>query len=263
MIHESFSKRVKRMAKSVLLPRARCFDQIRGSLCGGSGLEIGGPSAIFSDAGGIPIYREIGCLDNCVFSTMTVWEGKHESGRTFHFCRAKPAGWNYIQEGSDLRGIAASTYDFILSSHNIEHIANPLKALFEWKRVLRDSGYLLLVVPNRSNTFDHLRPITPLSHIIQDFEMGTTEDDLTHFAEIMSLHDLTRDPKAGTREEFRERSLKNRENRCLHHHVFDLKLAKAFTEYAGLEVLAAELYFSIKPRHIVIFAQKKHCEAAS
>lgn len=255
-IYESFAGRIRRITKSAFLPKARCFGSVRSALRGGHGLEIGGPSRIFGDAGGLPIYCELMNLDNCVFSTTTVWEGEQQSGRTFKFHGSKPNGWNYIQEGSVLGSIAKCTYDFVLSSHNIEHFANPLKALFEWKRVLKDFGFLLLVLPNRQNTFDHRRPVTLLSHIIEDFEAGTTEDDLTHLPEIIRLHDLGRDPHAIAFERFRDRALKNSENRCLHHHVFDLQLAISLTEYAGFEVLAAELYFPIKPQNIIVFARK-------
>jgi hypothetical protein len=54
----------------------------------------------------------------------------------------------------------------------------------------------------------------------EDFQLGTPETDLTHLAEVLSLHDLSRDLAAGTPEHFRERCLKNVEFRAIHHHVF-------------------------------------------
>ena len=33
------------------------------------------------------------------------------------------------------------TYDVLLSSHTLEHIANPLRALSEWKRIVGDDGH--------------------------------------------------------------------------------------------------------------------------
>src|SRR4029077_13667157 len=48
-----------------------------------AGLEIGGPSTIFRDAGELPIYRYMAALDNCVFSLETIWEGRRAEERSF------------------------------------------------------------------------------------------------------------------------------------------------------------------------------------
>jgi hypothetical protein len=70
--------------------------------------------------------------------------------------------------------------------------------------------------------------------------------------EILALHDLERDPEAGDAEAFRTRSLRNLQNRCLHHHVFDSRLAEKLIEHIGLEVRAIE---EIQPHHILLVAQ--------
>ena len=72
-------------------------------------------------------------------------------------------------------------------SHCIEHIANPLKAISEWKRILKDNGLILLIVPHKDKTFDHNRPITSLSHLIEDMKTDVQEDDSTHLPEILEL----------------------------------------------------------------------------
>lgn len=92
----------------------------------------------------------------------------------------------------------------MLSSHNIEHLANPLKAIKEWKRVVKPNGYFLFVVPNKEGTFDHLRPVTTIDHLIQDLKNDIKEDDNTHFEEVLELHDLTRDPGRMTYTEFKK-----------------------------------------------------------
>ena len=50
------------------------------------------------------------------------------------------------------------------------------------------------------------------------------------------LHDLDRDEVAKPFESFRQRSLRNFENRGLHHHVFDTRLAVGMVDRAGLEM---------------------------
>jgi len=147
----------------------------------------------------------------------------------------------------------SETYDFLLSSHTIEHIANPIKALREWVRVVKTGGTLVLIVPHHDNLFDHRRPITTLEHLIEDFEQNTGEDDLTHLPEILAFHDLSRDPGAGDRAAFEARSRKNLENRCLHHHVFDTELVVRLLDVVGLQVKAVEPFL---PYHILAVAEK-------
>ena len=89
-------------------------------------------------------------------------------------------------------------YQCILSSHVIEHLSNPLKTL-EWKRHLIKPGFLL-IVPYKENTFDHRRPNTTFSHLLEDYEANTSETDQTHLNEIRQLHDFSKhnfdpDPK--------------------------------------------------------------------
>jgi SAM-dependent methyltransferase len=146
-----------------------------------------------------------------------------------------------------------ATYDFVLASHVLEHVANPLRALQEWKRVLNPGGTVLVVVPDKRGTFDHRRAFTPFDHIEADFIAKTPEDDLTHLDEILSLHDLALDPPAGSRHQFRERCLQNHSIRAMHHHVFSTEtLALMFTRLQ-MPVLTATIE---SPYHIVAFAQK-------
>jgi SAM-dependent methyltransferase len=234
-------------------PLFQCFEVYKQSITGKTGLEIGGPSSVFARDGLFPVYPLVGRLDNCNFSKNTIWEGKLASGLTFQYDPAKPPGWQYLSEAVDLGEIETGKYDFVLSSHMLEHTANPIRALFEWNRVVREGGMLFIIVPRPQGTFDHHRPVTPLAHLAEDFERGTEEDDLTHLPEILKLHDLSRDPWAGDLEAFTARSKRNFENRCLHHHVFDVPLVEGMLDYAGLQIMAIE---EAPPIHIFAVAEK-------
>ncbi|MDB6102014.1 MAG: class SAM-dependent methyltransferase [Gammaproteobacteria bacterium] len=230
-------------------PRLAYYPQCK-SLVRGRGLEIGGPSDVFKSRGLVPIYPLASRIDNCAFSRETVW---HSADKFFRFDPRKAVGTQFTAEATDLKGIEAESYDFVMSSHALEHVANPLKALSEWVRVLKPAGLLVLILPNRDQTFDHRRPVTSMAHLIADRDQQRDEADLTHLPEILDLHDLTRDPGAGTFEEFKARALDNVHNRCLHHHVFDSSLAAELVRYVGLRVRAAEIH---PPHHIVVIGQK-------
>jgi SAM-dependent methyltransferase len=245
---------LKRALCKIVPERARCFREISRHLAQRRGLEIGGPTPLFEKRGCVPVYPIIGALDNVNFSVSTVWEGALAEGQTFRFAEGRRQGQQFIREAARLKGIADDSYDVVLSSHVIEHLANPIGGLCEWLRVVRPGGALLLVVPHRDGTFDRRRPVTTLDHLIADYQQHMGEDDLTHLPEILELHDLERDPAAGTCEQFRERSQHNFTNRCLHHHVFDTQAVGDLLGYLNLRIVALEPY---PPLHIVALAVRE------
>lgn len=198
------------------------------------GIEVGGPSKVFRTV--LPLYEHVGGLDGVNFSTDTLWEGRITPGQNFDYGASRP-GRQYVSEATELSEIATGHYDFLLSSNCLEHVANPIKALEEWKRVIKPGGGLVLVLPNQKSNFDHRRPVTPFGHLLEDFTSDVGEDDLTHLDEILRLHDLRRDPPAGNLAQFRERSLKNLQNRTLHHHVFDVEVIEQMLNQVGFEIL--------------------------
>lgn len=218
-----------------------------------SGLEFGGPSKLFSSKGIFPVYPYVKSLDNCNFSSETIWDGEIKSGQTFVYENKSPNGYQYILDIDDLNQIPSGKYDFILGSHVIEHFANPIKALYEWKRILKNSGSLIVILPHKDGTFDNKRKVTNLTHIIEDYKKNTGEDDLTHLEEILELHDLKADEKAGSFQQFKERSFNNYKNRCLHHHVFNSYLAAQLFDFIKLKIISVEPVLSC---HIILVAKK-------
>lgn len=232
--------------------RLRIAEEQRAAFMG-HGLEIGGPSPIFSERGPIPIYPVATNIDNVTFDSRTRWEGCVEAGETFRFDPHKAAGRQYIAEATDLSALADESYDFVVSSHMLEHCANPIAALKEWKRVLKTGGALLLVLPHRDGSFDRFRPVTPLSHLIQDEQADTRESDTTHLDEILLLHDSARDPTQPSKREFQAWIKENPRNRGAHHHVFDTLAVAHLIDHLGWQIVEMEL---MRPHHIFALARK-------
>jgi hypothetical protein len=122
----------------------------------------------------------------------------------------------------------------------------------EWKRVLRRDGFLLLVLPHKDGTFDWRRPTTSLTHMIEDYKNGVGEEDMTHLAEVLELHDLSRDAGLTSPDHLRQRCLDNHSNRAIHHHVFDTKTALETVDYAGFTLIRVDY---LQPVHIIILAK--------
>lgn len=241
------------LAVTTLQRRSSVFYNLADELRGKRALEIGGPSRIFAESGFFPVYSLLDDVSNCNFGATTLWEGAIDEGRTFRYHPAKDPGLQLIREATDLHGIQSGGFDVILSSHNIEHTANPLAALKEWRRVLRPGGLLILIIPHKDGTFDRRRPVTPLAHLIEDFEASRAEDDEIHMKEILALHDSALDPDAHDHTTFEARIRDNVTHRSVHHHVFDTHAALDMVQYAGLTVVGAEARL---PFHAIIAARK-------
>lgn len=244
---------LKAAARYAFPAKAKSFAKAKEVVEGRQGLEIGGPSPGFGRKGFLPIYPFAKGIDNCNFGAKTVWEGSISDGLTFQFDPNRPKGRQYIAEATDLRAIPDKSYDFVLSCHSIEHTANPLLALEEWKRVLREEGGMVLVVPHKEDTFDHRRPVTALEHIIADFKVNVGEDDTTHVLEVLELHDFDKDWGTMDFNAFKRRCHENFETRCLHHHVFSTSLVVQMLDYARLQIRSVE---ALMPFHIIVVARK-------
>ncbi len=235
--------------------RLRSYELCRRLVEGARGLEIGGPSAIFSRTGALPLYPLLEHLDNCDYAGDTIWHGEAAEGAPFQYDSERPPGRTFIRDATSLADIPDGAYDVLLSSHTLEHVANPLGALREWRRVVGPEGHLILIVPHLENTFDHRRPVTTIPHLEADIARSTNESDDSHVSEFIELCDLRRVPELLSRAEFESRTREHVDNRTLHHHVFDTELVVQLLDRAGCQILAVE---PALPFHIVSVAQAGH-----
>lgn len=234
-------------------PAKRKMIQLAATFKNQIGLEVGGPSALFNFKMAFPIYLYAKIIDGVNFSSSTIWEGEIAQGNLYRYYKDKQ-GFQFIGEAADLKSVKDAQYDFVLSCHSLEHVANPIKALKEWSRVIKQKGRLVLVLPDKEFTFDHQRPITSLAHLVEDYKNNIDESDTTHFNEVIALHDLTFDDFVQSKEELIQRTNLNIENRAVHHHVFNLSLIKEMLIYSGFEIIHQQTY---PPFHLVSVAQKK------
>lgn len=91
--------------------------------------------------------------------------------------------YDVAKEG--LAPFADESLDFVIACHLLEHLSNPLGFLKECHRVLRSFGIFYLAVPDKDYTFDKGRRHTPLTHLIEDLEKGTTEVSEEHLIDFL------------------------------------------------------------------------------
>lgn len=244
MVHELPHGLLRRITRS----RCRGYSEIEPFVIGKRGLEIGGPSPMFHANKLIPVYDRCASIDDCNFSSQTIWSSNSDL-ETF----GARFGKQFVSEACDLSQIPNGEYDFLLASHVLEHVANPLRALGEWSRVVVPGGALLVLVPDKRNSFDHRRPYTSFSHIASDFQKCTSEDDLEHVEEVVKLHDLGLDPEAGSPAQFRDRCLRNSSVRAVHHHVFSPEVLIEMFSFLKLFVISISIE---RPYHIIVLARR-------
>lgn len=198
------------------------------NLKGKKGLEIGGPSEIFySDD--YKVYKNVDNLDG-INIPENYWQNEIYS--------------NFLDMGNQYYGDACDEnflesinkkYDFLLISHVIEHIANPIRSIHIWKKyLLKDEHYIISIIPDKSLTFDRLRNITTLKHLEEDFKNEITESDDTHINEAIFNFDST---WGGDYESYKILGKDNFKNRLIHHHCFDKKLVEKMFQYCGYEII--------------------------
>jgi SAM-dependent methyltransferase len=94
-----------------------------------------------------------------------------------------------VAEADRLAPVADASQDFVIASHLLEHLEDPIAALAEWHRVLRPDGVLFLAIPDMRRTFDRDRPRTTLAHLVADHRDGGRGSRAAHYLEYARLVD--------------------------------------------------------------------------
>lgn len=114
------------------------------------------------------------------------------------------AGWDLtdvdvIDDGETLATIPAESQDFIIANHFLEHTENPIGTIETHLSKLKPGGILFYAVPDKRYTFDFRRPVTPLEHMVADYEEGPERSRAEHYDEWCRL--VINEESTGTAEE--------------------------------------------------------------
>ncbi|MBJ7521864.1 MAG: methyltransferase domain-containing protein [Solirubrobacteraceae bacterium] len=80
----------------------------------------------------------------------------------------------------DALPFADDAYDFVLASHVLEHIPDPIAALEDWLRVAR--RWVVVVLPHRDRTFDRDRELTPVGELLHRHRTGFRSEEDRHWS---------------------------------------------------------------------------------
>lgn len=178
-------------------------------------LEIGGPTPMLRNIG---FYEKSKRFDNVVEAEHKEWAADPHH---------KIFTNDYRANGAALQAIVSdASYDTVVSSHNIEHFPDVLRALMEWHRVLKPAGQLVLIIPYGPHTFDHKRTPHNFDHLLGDYVEGTRERYTCDLNETFQKWDVEMDSglkgnsSAQKRAFLRSRFYAKGGDNFMHWHVF-------------------------------------------
>jgi SAM-dependent methyltransferase len=134
---------------------------------------------------------------------------------------------------SDLTELTSLDFDFFVANGVLEHLANPLLFLARLGRVMKPGARLLLSVPDRDFTFDTCRALTPVEHLVAEYEAGVTEVSDAHLVDALRhlLPSLPEDPVS------RRALFDAHRERSIHVHVWDQRSMDDFLRHATKSLL--------------------------
>jgi SAM-dependent methyltransferase len=204
-------------------------------------IEIGGPTPLFQNNN---IYNKLKSIDGINMKN-NMWQ--HVSDE---FICYNKKGIQYIGDciEENLYNNIEKKYDIVLNSHQIEHVANPLKYLYLLEKIIKKDSYMLSIIPYKNAFWDKTRNFTSLEHLLEDYENDINENDLTHLKENI-------DTGWFEQESAKNNAYDNFNTRILHHHCFDMLLVKQMFEIVNYETINCFIYDTL---NIVYFGKKKN-----
>jgi len=124
--------------------------------------------------------------------------------------------------------------DYVLSSHVIEHIFDPIAALNEWKRVVRPGGYIFIIAPLKQFVPGEIRPITTLEELKERHTGKRPKSD----ANMLNSLDAANTDQLD--EKYLHKDLATGiicDHETGHFTVFDLQLMVNICTFVGLKVI--------------------------
>lgn len=120
--------------------------------------------------------------------------------------------------------IEDNNFDFVYSSHVIEHTPNPISAIIDQIRVIKKGGVVYGIIPNKKNTYDRERKTTPAEVLIDKFKKGVFEHTLEEALDVINNtkdHDLYDSYKNNSDIiDLAKKMIKEKQG-MHHYHVFD------------------------------------------
>lgn len=127
---------------------------------------------------------------------------QHIAATALHFCKGRgldigASQWPLpgaepieLTRGHDGNGLPEGEWDYIFSSHMLEHVVNPVAAIEHWQTRLRSGGVLFLYLPSPEMRYWHPSRCRRHLHVFYPKDVVNMLQDLQFVDVINSERDL-------------------------------------------------------------------------
>jgi SAM-dependent methyltransferase len=74
-----------------------------------------------------------------------------------------------VDDGDIVKAVNGNKFDYVIASHVIEHVPNPIRWLRDIFEILNPGGMLYLLIPDKRFTFDFQRPLTTFGTVLEAY----------------------------------------------------------------------------------------------
>lgn len=205
------------------------------SLCRGTGIEVG---ALHRR---LPLVANVLYLD--VRSTDGLLEQYQKDDRVTEINQI-----HLVANGGRYPFIDTGAFDFVASSHVLEHTANPARQIQEWLRIVRKGGVVYMIVPDMRYCFDRRRGLTPLPHLIDEFDSDISTISIEHYRDYI----INTNDEDGIKRDISEGYVTkcHAEQGSIHVHTFTAESVKEFLIHFAVPLSFELIHFEARQLNI-------------
>ncbi|MDC0358818.1 methyltransferase domain-containing protein [Oligoflexia bacterium] len=165
-----------------------------------------------------------------------------------------------VDDAETLASIADNSQDFVIATHIIEHMKNPIGALLAWQRVLKPGGRLFLAAPDKDLTFDKERDTTTVEHVVADYEDPSDTRDFEAYKEF-ALHVSCRIYKVRPEEKYQQLAQELWDTQySIHYHAWNLEAFTKLLDHMSNQLEAWSMrcidYMPTKKKEFIFILEK-------
>lgn len=157
-----------------------------------------------------------------------------------------------VWKGNTYPFIDDNAFDFVINSHVLEHVCNPGRMIEEWLRIIGSGGILYMVVPDKDHTFDRPRALTPLAHLMENFNSRMATIPIENYEDYIRNREGGK-TGAGVDAFIQEA---HRKQTSIHVHTFTAKSLRAFLELLQPLIGFDVVHFEPQGMHIHVALRK-------
>jgi len=166
-----------------------------------------------------------------------------------------------VKADADQLPFEDNKFQFLISAHCLEHCPDTIKTLKEWKRVIKQNGLLILILPHFERTFDNGREITSLEHHISDYENKVDIYDKDPLDEWENISLINANPKwlQDDNAKKNDGSLNFKwmaENGLIHYHVWTQNEIADLGRFLNMKIEFCSDYFPTRHDSFIVVLKK-------